>query len=112
MSETGQTIIKAVREAAERSPLYVYEGHCQYIKAGAPSCLVGHALWDLGMIDLNFARGTINNEGIDAVLPMLGIEVDHSELVWLEVAQTAQDTQSTWQEAVRQADEFDPSDMW
>lgn len=105
MSEIGQQIIQAVRDVAARDPLHVFEGECVYVCDGAPACLIGCALWDLDLIDETIAEKEYNEESIDYFLNHLDIELDDDEVAWLESAQHEQDRMSTWQTAVRTADD-------
>lgn len=112
MTEIGQQIIKAVREAAARNPLHVHRGACLYVLDGKPCCLIGHALWDLGLISPSTEHTYSNDEGVVAFIEgTLGIMLDAAELQWLELAQTAQDKEMTWASAIREADEFDEANL-
>lgn len=105
MSEQGQRIIEAVRAVADRMPLHIQRGLCQYVADGAPRCLFGHALWDLGLIDADLEARSYNGEPIRALLgAVLSVEVDSAEARWMEHAQSAQDESFMWGAAVRGAD--------
>lgn len=105
MSEQGQRIIQAVRDAAARNPFHVFQGRCLYVKDGYPACLIGYGVWDLGLIDRTLEESAHNEDGVDFLLGDLGVELDERELLWLETAQAAQDGQFTWADAIRAADE-------
>lgn len=107
MSEIGQKIIAEVRKVAAANPDYIYERvegspNCVYVRDGKPSCLIGHALWNLGLIDIHLPAD-LNYGGIHRLAPELNIWLDDAELTWLMSAQSAQDTRKTWAEAVEYA---------
>lgn len=120
MSEIGQSIIDAVRKAAANNPSFVYSNpglsgmdgnFCVYVKDGKPSCIIGHALWDLGIIDAELERHSFNCVGVDDVLSWLsampgGPELDSNEISWLSHAQAGQDAEKPWAEAVEWADNY------
>ncbi|MBO0676915.1 hypothetical protein JRC04_05520 [Mycolicibacterium sp. S2-37] len=150
MSEIGEKLIAAVRQAAAENPDFVYkvpelldeDGNtyldeygdvatvdgCVYVANGAPSCIVGHALWSEGLIDAAFDR--LNNDSIAAlagffynyhnktyaankVVKLPGLEgLDEAEIRWLGNVQGHQDDEIAWGEAVRRADEGRASDTW
>lgn len=105
MSAQGKLIIQAVRAAAARNLLHVFQGQCLYVKNGCPACLIGHAMWDLGLIDGTLEESAHNEDGVDFLLGDLGVELDERELHWLESAQAAQDSHYTWADSIRAADE-------
>lgn len=120
MSDIGQQLISIVRAKAAENPDFIYmppggaDDSCVYVHKGCPSCLLGHGLWDAGLIDASFERlrsdapsvlSRANEEGFDNVVEILGLALDPVELVWLEAAQSAQDDQKTWARAVELADE-------
>jgi len=113
MSEIGQSIIKAVREKAAENPLFVYDvgaDFCKYVIDGQPSCLIGHALWDLHIIDANLENayeGYYNNIDVQDLFTHLGTRLDPEEVGWLTLAQQSQDAKSPWGKAVDWADNFD-----
>lgn len=115
MSEIGQKLIAGVKAAAEERPDYVYErpktpegkpkaASCMYVRDGQPSCIVGHAAFNLGLIDSGFELRPENTGGVSELLDTLGLEVDREELYWLDEAQEQQDTGSRWDAAVANAD--------
>jgi hypothetical protein len=113
MSEIGQTVIKAIRDVAERHPDYVYPGGldqgggCFYVTDGKPSCLLGHAFWNLDMVDGNIENSDLNHQGILTILDTFGLEdADEPELAWLERVQESQDSGQTWRDAVQFADDY------
>lgn len=107
MSEQGQLLIAAVRNAADRNPFHIFQGTCLYVANGDAACLVGHGLWDMGVIDSTLQTSQFNDEGVGKVLEWLGIQVDDAELEWLEDVQEAQDCRHTWQDSIRGADEVE-----
>jgi hypothetical protein len=120
MSEIGQTIIDAVRKAAANNPSFVYSNpalsgmsgsFCVYVRDGKPSCIIGHALWDLGFIDSTFEKNCLNTVGVDDVLSSLPALLDESmldpnEIQWLSHAQAGQDAEKPWADAVEWADSY------
>lgn len=103
MSEKGAAIIAAIREVAAESPDFVYKGMCQYVVNGQPGCLVGHALWRLGLIDEGIERYNTNDLKIKAF--DLAWAFDRAELAWLGHVQNRQDRGAPWGVAVKDADE-------
>ena len=95
------------RVAAER-PDYVYqEQYCQYQHGGKPSCIVGHALYRLGMpvsvlaeIDSAHGEGGICASGLPGERPDLFVDDSAPDLFALAQAQEAQDNRLPWGEAV------------
>jgi hypothetical protein len=119
MSEIGQSIIDAVRKAAANNPSFVYSnpglsgmsGNCVYVRDGKPSCIIGHALWDLGFIDSALEKDFLNAVGVDDVfcwLPALQDEpmLDPNEISWLSHVQAGQDAEKPWADAVEWADNY------
>lgn len=105
MSDIGQDIIAAVRGSAVANPERIYAGKCAYVRNGYPSCIVGHGLWSLNLINADTEDLPENRAAIGSFLEHLGLEVDIREYQWLKLVQAVQDTgDETWGEAVRQAD--------
>ena len=101
-----------VKRVAAEQPDYVYDkpdGNCSYEVGGKPSCLVGHAMFRLGM-PLDLIRRCDRAGAIGHVLDEFGGEFDESGddkgvyrtlLVW---AQGGQDSGLPWGEAVSEAE--------
>ncbi len=117
MSEIGQKIIAAVRDVAAKNPSFIYlnaalmgaDGNfCVYVKDGDPSCLIGQALWKLGLIDAALEADDFNAVGADDLLRSLpiGDSLDPNEIEWLTRVQEMQDAEKPWSEAVEWADNF------
>lgn len=110
MSEIGSQIIDAVRIIAARNPLFVYHdngGFCEYVRDGQPSCLIGRALWELGLIDATMEDIPQNCSGAKELLTdQLALQLDLDELHWLDLVQGCQDAKDPWSEAVSKADNF------
>ena len=114
-SVLGQQLIESVRKHAARSPRTVYLGpldefgntECVYVSHGQPSCIVGHAMWDAGLIDAGFEDDGKNGSGIDTLAenwpPLASVSDDEAE--WLLTVQGEQDNGMPWQVAVDEADE-------
>lgn len=108
MSENGQLVIKLVREVAAQQPDYVYHGdsgRCTYVRREAdrivPDCLVGHALWNAGLIDESY-YDTNNRVEIHALSDEFGFDPD--EVKWLQSLQYCQDCRITWGNSVLKTD--------
>ncbi len=112
MTVLGQHLISAVRARAAENPDYIYKspfghGTCAYVHDGCPSCLIGQALWDLGLIDASFAGTSGNYLPFFSVVDHLGLVLDPEERKWLREVQYYQDTQRySWGESVANADSF------
>lgn len=113
MSETGQQIIAEIRKvAAERPDAIVDLGGCVYIdRRGNPSCLVGHALFNLGLLDEllpdpfeEYGPGAWNETAFDHMYHSIAPGMEQIEVEWITVAQKVQDSDKTWSESVRTAD--------
>lgn len=107
MSEIGQKLIAETRKVATEKPDFVYEGVCQYVDGGEPACLIGHALWNLGLIDESLEFRSVNDDGVRFVANHLGIALDDAEESWLLRTQSRQDNGLPWGAAVVYADELD-----
>lgn len=111
MSELGQRLIQIVRQKAAEDPGFVYQyppgrDTCLYVYLGSPSCLIGQALWEAGLIDASLEDLEINIETFHALIQALELPIDSVEASWLASAQTRQDTNlHSWGEAVRGADD-------
>lgn len=114
----GEQLQEKVREIAAERPDYVYKGkgggvgkpgRCVYVRDGQPSCLIGHALWGLGLIDATLEqRGSgqgFNTGDIHSLADTLKLDIDSDSLDWLSHAQYRQDVGNTWGDAVQLADE-------
>lgn len=104
MSEVGQLLIKAVKDAAADNPTFVYEtpfGGCCYVREGQPSCLVGKAAWNIGLIDAAFEEETSNEGGVADLAEALGFNLDGDEEEWLNRVQEAQDGGTSWGQAAK-----------
>lgn len=84
---------------------------CFYVKDGAPSCIVGHALWNLGLIDVEFEKDSSNELAITDLLGELDVDFGDSGVwprAWLSTVQRNQDCGTPWAMAVQAADEVMP----
>lgn len=113
MSVIGQRLIYAVRDLAEANPLFVYTppgGHatCKYVHEGKGSCIVGQALLNLGLIDIDIEQTVDNGAAIAGLLMRLEINLAATERRWLSVVQVHQDRGAPWVRAVNEADEEYP----
>ena len=113
----GLLLIDRVRQIAESDPGHVYErparegcmmGACQYVYQGKGSCLVGHAALELGLIDTDLERDSLNQSGVLELSSAKGWKIPSDQIDWLAVAQGAQDDGETWGEAVALADQEFP----
>ena len=103
-----------VKKVAAEQPDKVYEkpgDTCAYEFDGKPSCLVGHAMFRLG-VPLDVIRLCDNHGAIEHALDEVPTEFDESgdeERVYralLGWAQGAQDSGKPWGEAVAEAEEL------
>lgn len=129
MSEIGARLIAAVREIADEQPDYRYDearwGGCQYVvqehdECGdliepdsevQPGCLIGQALWRLGIISGAFINNDLNVETSVKGLVSGGVidrAITQNEIDWLEVVQDTQDGGRSWGHAVDYADSEAP----
>lgn len=120
MTEIGQKIIAKVREIASADPDFIYRSPtgaaCLYVHKGEPSCLIGQALWQLGLIDgeIESAPSVLvagrsfttqpNKAWVTDLLPHLDILVSESEGKWLKTVQDRQDDLHPWGMAIEVAD--------
>lgn len=113
MSEIGQQLIEIVRQKAAENPGHVYQrprqengrfAPCQYVQEGGPGCIVGHALWDAGLINPLFEGNDHNFSPVYAIVDVLGLTIDPDEVDWLIKVQSRQDQQYPWGAAVERAD--------
>lgn len=108
MSELGEKIIAEVRRLVAEKPEYVYQqpfGMCVYVSGGCGSCLIGQALFNLGLIDASLERTIHNGATAFGLIEHLGLDIENTELVWLRNVQFAQDSHAPWGEAVNHADD-------
>jgi hypothetical protein len=107
-SEVMDSLTKIVSEQGED---FIYQppegtlGQCQYVHNGRPDCLVGKALYQLG-VSVDLLR-TLDHEGgmnIGKVdLAQLGLDMPPEALEALDTAQMLQDGQETWGTALQAA---------
>jgi hypothetical protein len=109
MTVTAAQIISEIRAVAAEQPGYMYLAyHCLYVERSGdvvvPSCIVGHALWRLGVIDEKFYFSSHNDEAVIPTLHMLGIRATRQQLRWLETVQKQQDEGAPCSSTVQTAD--------
>ena len=121
MSEIGQEIIAEVRKIVAKKPKFIYRkprvpdnygkpvSTCFYVYGSAPSCILGHALWMLDLIDETLEKSTVNQSAfargwINRFIPELD-DLDQSEWDWLAWVQEGQDEALPWATAVKNADD-------
>lgn len=105
MSELGQQLIAETRKVVEANPDFVYSGVCRYVKEGQPSCLIGHALWNLNLIDGTLEDSPHNGNSSWGIINHLELDVDPESMDWLSYAQSRQDSgYYTWAGAISEAD--------
>lgn len=107
MSELGQKIIAEVRKAAEDRPEYVCPkvfDQCEYIRDGGPSCIVGHALWNVGLINPSWEGDDWGDSSIKNVIAIEGWPLTIGEINWLSRVQESQDDGYPWGRSVARAD--------
>lgn len=106
----GQQLAAKVREIAAAEPS-AYVNGCLYVVDGRPLCLIGRALWDLGLIDasietesnriINGARS--NGMQIRDLAQRRGWDLG-TAAPWLGQVQRFQDQTLPWGDAVCKAD--------
>ena len=107
-------IEQEVRSIAEKNPDFVYErpdpnGWCRYVYDGKPSCIVGHALANLG-VELEFLQhlDTAIDGGVGALEALQTydeFEIDDNQAADLiSLVQNLQDSGVPWGQAVEQAE--------
>lgn len=110
MSLIGENLIRLVRQFAATTPERVYvapqgaSGRCLYVFDGKPSCLVGMALWEAGIIGPAYEHNAGNNKSIGEIFTRLGLALDENEANWLRNVQAEQDMMIPWGVAVMKAD--------
>lgn len=105
---TADQIIAEVRRLAAEKPDYVYEkpefsAFCLYMHGDEPGCIFGHALHNLGWDVTAHDAGAINT-----VLDDNGVLTTTKQREWMREVQFSQDHGSTWEKAVRSADQVAP----
>jgi hypothetical protein len=103
---SDEKIMLTLHNVVAERPNYVYEsdaeGNCQYVRDGAPSCVVGHVLHRLGVPVTELSRYDTPYGGVDAMrvvgelVPSASWEVREA----LFKAQSVQDRQETWDAAL------------
>lgn len=108
---TGQQLIAEVKRVAAAYPNRTnFEGICQYIHDGEPCCLIGHGLYNLGVIDSSFENDSRNDESFDFVggtLDDLDITVD--EIHYLHEVQRRADKNWPWGNTVERVPFLEPA---
>lgn len=110
MKITMSQLWDEVRAVAAENPGYVYGddpinedgGECAYQRNDAPSCLVGHAMYRLGIPIEKLAEfDDIGSIGLVVQRnPYLFDATDRDKLVAIRLAQIKQDDDSDWEDAV------------
>ena len=96
-------IISEIRRLAEEFPDRTSQP--EYAKekngVGQPECIIGHALYNLGVSpeELKYLTGSVE----EIPLPMY---IDGPELRWLNEVQRTQDSGLSWESAVKEADKW------
>lgn len=113
MSELGQKLVEIVRRKAAENPDYVYQApgdgiaaQCLYVHDGKPSCLIGQALLEAGVIGPDFEANADNRRGFRSLwhhIPSLQA-LSYDEYDWLQSVQRRQDAGEPWANAVAFAD--------
>lgn len=106
MSELGAKLIEEIRNLAKENPERT--AGCTYLDSdGAPVCIVGHAMFNLGLIDESAKQSDWNKSDF-YILRFNGISgldaTDDAESRWIVAVQGMQDCGKEWGEAVEVAD--------
>lgn len=118
MSEIGQKIIAEIRRVAAENPDIRVPGEaCVYVDVShekeqwEPRCLVGQALFALGLLDEllpdpfeEYGPGAWNETAFDHMYHSIAPGMEQAEVAWVRKAQEHQDSDKTWSESVRTAD--------
>lgn len=102
-------LIRAVRAVAAEKSTVVYTkdkdgDDCVYReKTGEPSCLIGHAMSQIGQLDL-ITSDDRNTDDIRHLMLSLQVNFTSTQIEWLEKVQKKQDRGLAWGEAVSMAD--------
>lgn len=111
MSTLGQKLIYEARRVAAANPDFVYakvpEGYakrCVYLQDGCPSCIIGHALWNVGLINEEFKGDNLALSDIGHVVLHYQWHLDVGEIEWLYRVQVFQDQGKPWAGAIQYAD--------
>lgn len=116
MSDIGEKLIDETRKVAAANPDFVYEREprgdgseflksCAYVRNNQPSCIVGHALWNLGLINGELESSSRNEDSVEEILSHLHINVDEGEGFWLTEVQNWQDCKTPWKDSITAADD-------
>lgn len=116
MTITDSDLVGEIRRLAGENPDYVYpDAYCRYVKEGEGSCLVGQALINLGVpvnwfLDHSSDYNDLRNAGTFSEIRDLvpGLKVSDLVTDWVDTAQSSQDDQTPWAEAVEGADQCYP----
>ena len=105
--QSEHPIIQEIRRVAGENPERVYGGMiCKYVVGSQPSCLVGHALMNLGLIDASIVSTDKNESGFRAFEDEKWFKkLSDDEIYWICSAQAEQDAETPWGVAVKAADE-------
>lgn len=113
MSQIGQDLIESLRKVAAANPSFIYQGAaskggqgCVYVRDGQPSCIVGKAAWNIGLIDAGFEKTSANGDDVHGLVDQLELELDEEELTWLAYAQNEQDLGLAWGNVPAAADQY------
>jgi hypothetical protein len=114
MSDLGKKLIESVRRLATERSSFIYEPErptpgvlalFKYIHDdGRPGCIIGHALFEAGVIDSSMKSSGSNVSGFLVLQDSLGLDLDEDETWWLREVQRAQDCHRPWGHAVQIAD--------
>jgi len=102
----GNDVVQQIRDIAAQQPERRYDDSCVYvidsIDGPQPGCIVGHALWALGLADETWL-GKKDNRSAVLRLP-LALDWAHEDTVWVQRVQNLQDDGVPWGLAVELAD--------
>jgi hypothetical protein len=93
-------VVQTVREIAAERPDHSDAGCVYFHSNGHPSCIVGHALYRLGV---RLRDLSVNNNG-DTIDELAPFTWDEGDVAWLFSVQEYQDRLVPWGAAVEHAD--------
>ena len=105
-----EELFDAIKKRVDERPDFVYPaGDCKYQKDGEPSCLIGCALFDLGVPISNLSRLDQHNNNTGKAAEFINnfdipdFRFEQRALALAGRVQSNQDSRYSWREALRDA---------